>query len=47
MEVSRGVVNKSTTMVLPADSPFFGVLFDGNFSGVASNGDDHAETSKK
>jgi modulator of FtsH protease HflC len=49
MEASRSVVNKSTTMVLPADSPFFGVLFDSNFSGVASgvDADDHAETSKK
>jgi modulator of FtsH protease HflC len=49
MEASRRVVNKSTTMVLPADSPFFEVLFDSNFSGVASatDGDDHAETSKK
>jgi modulator of FtsH protease HflC len=49
MEVSRNVVNKSTTMVLPADSPFFGVLFDSDFSGAASpaDGDDHAETSKK
>jgi modulator of FtsH protease HflC len=49
MEASRSVVSKSTTMVLPADSPFFGVLFDSNFNGVASapDGDDRAETSKK
>jgi modulator of FtsH protease HflC len=49
MEASRNVVNKSTTMVLPADSPFFGVLFDSNLSGLppATDGEDHAETSKK
>jgi modulator of FtsH protease HflC len=49
MEASRSVVSKSTTMVLPADSPFFGVLFDSNFNGVVSapDGDDRAETSKK
>jgi modulator of FtsH protease HflC len=38
MEASRSVVRKGTTMVLPADSPLFGVLFDSNFSGVACRG---------
>jgi hypothetical protein len=49
MGASRSMVNKGTTMALPADSPFFGVLFDSYFSGVASgvDADDHAETSKK
>lgn len=37
MEASRSVARKSTTMVLPADSPFFGALFDRNyFDAVAS-----------
>lgn len=50
MEASRSVVRKGTTMVLPADSPLFGVLFDSNyFNGVATGveGNDHAEASKK
>ena len=50
MEASRSVVHKGTTMVLPADSPLFGVLFDSNyFNGVASGveGDDHVDASKK
>jgi modulator of FtsH protease HflC len=48
MEASRSVVRKGTTMVLPADSPLFGVLFDSNFSGVAAGVDGgDLETSKK
>ena len=50
MEASRSVVHKGTTMVLPADSPLFGVLFDSNyFSDVANGveGGDHVDTSKK
>jgi membrane protease subunit HflC len=31
MESSRSLAGKSTTMVLPADSPLFGVLFDSNY----------------
>ena len=47
MEASRSVVHKGTTMVLPADSPLFGVLFDSNyFNGVATGVDegDHVES---
>ena len=50
MEASRSVVRKGTTMVLPADSPLFGVLFDSNyFNAVATgvDGGDHVETLKK
>src|SRR6266487_2156273 len=37
MEASRSLARKSTTMVLPADSPLFGVLLDRNyFNGGAS-----------
>ena len=37
IEASRSFLGKGTTMVLPADSPLFGVLFDSNyFNGVAS-----------
>jgi len=31
MDVSRSFAGKGTTMVLPADSPLFGVLFDSNY----------------
>jgi hypothetical protein len=31
MESSRSLAGKGTTMVLPADSPLFGVLFDSNY----------------
>jgi modulator of FtsH protease HflC len=31
MEASRNVVHKGTTMVLPADSAFFALLFDSNY----------------
>jgi modulator of FtsH protease HflC len=50
MEASRSVVHKGTTMVLPADSPLFGVLFDSNyFNDMADGveGSDHVDTSKK
>jgi modulator of FtsH protease HflC len=50
MEASRSVVHKGTTMVLPADSPLFGVLFDRNYFNGAANGvkgDDHVDASKK
>jgi modulator of FtsH protease HflC len=51
MEASRSAVHAGTTMVLPADSPFFGVLFEGNVSGVAAGADAghrvHVETSTK
>jgi len=32
MEASRSLARKSTTMVLPADSPLFGLLFDSEYS---------------
>jgi membrane protease subunit HflC len=41
METSRTFARKSTTLVLPADSPLFGVLFDGKYfsgGGHASDG---------
>src|SRR6266851_4039176 len=39
LEASRSLARKSTTMVLPADSPLFGVLFDSNyFNGGTFNG---------
>jgi membrane protease subunit HflC len=31
LEAARSLARKSTTMVLPADSPLFGVLFDSNY----------------
>jgi membrane protease subunit HflC len=31
LEAARSLTRKSTTMVLPADSPLFGVLFDSNY----------------
>jgi len=40
MEASRTFARKSTTMVLPADSPLFGVLFDSKyFNGGATTSD--------
>jgi membrane protease subunit HflC len=37
MESSRSLARKGTTMVLPADSPLFGVLFDSSyFNGSAA-----------
>jgi modulator of FtsH protease HflC len=33
LEASRNLAHKSTTMVLPADSPLFGLLFDSNYFG--------------
>jgi modulator of FtsH protease HflC len=33
MEASRALTHKSTTMVLPADAPLFGLLFDSNYFG--------------
>ena len=50
MEASRGLARKSTTMVLPADSPLFGVLFDSNyFNGGAAGSEsgDHVESRRK
>jgi modulator of FtsH protease HflC len=38
MEASRSVVRKGTTMVLPADSPLFGVLFDSNYFNNVTTG---------
>ena len=40
MEASRNLARKGTTMVLPADSPLFGLLTDSNyFNGGAAGGD--------
>jgi modulator of FtsH protease HflC len=48
MEASRNVVHKGTTMVLPADSALFGLLFDNNyFNNAAAESGDRAETLKK
>ena len=48
MEASRNVVHKGTTMVLPADSALFGLLFDSNyFNNATVAGGDPAETLKK
>jgi membrane protease subunit HflC len=47
MEASRNVVHKGTTMVLPADSALFGLLFDSNYFNNATVGGDPAETLKK
>jgi membrane protease subunit HflC len=40
LEASRSLARKSTTMVLPADSPLFGVLFDSSYfsGGTATRG---------
>ena len=48
LESSRSLAGKGTTMVLPADSPLFGVLFDSNyFNGNTAqhNGDIRGEAS--
>ena len=42
MEASRNFARKSTTMVLPADSPLFGVLFDSNYFNGGAPGSDAA-----
>jgi membrane protease subunit HflC len=38
MEASRNLAHKNTTMVLPAGSPLFGVLFDSNYFGGGAVG---------
>jgi membrane protease subunit HflC len=38
MEASRNIAHTNTTMVLPADSPLFGVLFDSNYFGGGAAG---------
>jgi modulator of FtsH protease HflC len=38
MEASRNLARKNTTMVLPAGSPLFGVLFDSNYFGGGAVG---------
>ena len=40
MEASRNFARKSTTMVLPADSPLFGVLLDSNYFNGGAPGSD-------
>src|SRR5216683_215277 len=40
MEASRTFARKSTTMVLPADSPLFGVLFDSKYFNSGAPGSD-------
>jgi modulator of FtsH protease HflC len=40
MEASRTFARKSTTMVLPADSPLFGVLLDSNYFNGGAPGSD-------
>ena len=40
MEASRTFARKSTTMVLPADSPLFGVLFDSKYFNGGAPGSD-------
>jgi membrane protease subunit HflC len=50
MESSRSLAGKGTTMVLPADSPLFGVLFDSNYfnrNPAEQNGGIHAEASHR
>jgi membrane protease subunit HflC len=42
MEASRTFARKSTTMVLPADSPLFGVLFDSKYFNAIASGSDGA-----
>jgi membrane protease subunit HflC len=47
LEASRSLARKSTTMVLPADSPLFGVLYDSNyFNGAAASDAVHGEPRK-
>jgi hypothetical protein len=40
MEASRNFARKSTTMVLSADSPLFGVLLDSNYFNGGAPGSD-------
>ena len=40
MEASRTFARKSTTIVLPADSPLFGVLLDSNYFNGGAPGSD-------
>jgi membrane protease subunit HflC len=40
MEASRTFARKSTTMVLPADSPLFGVLLDSKYFNGGAPGSD-------
>jgi modulator of FtsH protease HflC len=48
MEASRSLVRKGTTMVLPADSPLFGVLFDSNyFNGGTVDGDNGSHAARQ
>jgi modulator of FtsH protease HflC len=48
MDASRNFARKSTTMVLPADSPLFGVLLDRDyFSGGAGSDDVHGDLPRK
>jgi membrane protease subunit HflC len=50
MEASRSLVGKGTTMVLPADSPLFGVLFDSNYfneNAAEERGGIHREAAHK
>jgi membrane protease subunit HflC len=42
METSRTFARKNTTMVLPADSPLFGVLFDSKYFSNNAPGSDAA-----
>ncbi len=42
MEASRNLAHKNTTMVLPAGSPLFGVLFDSNYFGGGGAGAESA-----
>jgi modulator of FtsH protease HflC len=42
MEASRSLAHKNTTMVLPAGSPLFGVLFDSNYFGGGAAGAESA-----
>jgi membrane protease subunit HflC len=49
MEASRNFARKSTTMVLPADSPLFSVLLDSDyFNGTTAGSDEsHGEVPRK
>jgi len=44
MEASRNLAHKNTTMVLPAGSPLFGVLFDSNYFGGGTAGAERARS---
>jgi modulator of FtsH protease HflC len=49
METARNLAHKNTTMVLPVDSPLFGVLLDSNYFGASAVGADtpHSDTPQK